>query len=79
MILKSVNGDESAITARTVIDAAKAGDPTALKVFDEYVYHLCAGLVGIINFIDPEVIVLGGGVSHAGWRISFWRRRTKPF
>ncbi len=35
-------------------------------MFERYVYYLCAGLVNIINFIDPEVIVLGGGVSHAG-------------
>lgn len=66
LILKLAGGDENAITAKTVIDAAKQGDSAAMKVFDCYVYHLCAGLVGIINFIDPEVIVLGGGVSHAG-------------
>ena len=66
LIATSVGGDLDKITAKTVIDAAKAGDETALKVFDEYVYNLCVGLVGIINFIDPEVIVLGGGVSLAG-------------
>ena len=65
-IYKEVNGDLNAVTAKTVIDAAKAGDEVAVKVFDNYVYHLCAGLVNIINFMDPEVIVLGGGVSHAG-------------
>ena len=66
MIMTLAGGEEEKIEAKTVIDAAKAGDETAKKVFDLYVYHLCAGLVGIINFIDPEVIVLGGGVSHAG-------------
>ena len=66
LITASVNGNLDAIEARTVIDAAKAGDETALKVFDRYVYHLCVGLIAIINFYDPEVIVLGGGVSHAG-------------
>ena len=65
-IARSVDGNLDAITAKTVIDAAKAGDEVAVKVFDNYVYHLCAGLVNIINFMDPEVIVLGGGVSHAG-------------
>ena len=66
LITASVNGNLDAIEARTVIDAAKAGDETALKVFDRYIYHLCVGLIAIINFYDPEVIVLGGGVSHAG-------------
>ena len=66
LIAASVGGDLEKITARTVTDAAKAGDPTALEVFDRYVYHLCVGIVNIINFLDPEVIVLGGGVSNAG-------------
>ncbi len=65
-IAASVNGRLDDITAKTVIDAAKAGDEAANEVFERYVYYLCAGLVNIINFIDPEVIVLGGGVSHAG-------------
>ena len=66
LIMTSVEGDTSKITAKTVMDAAKAGDEVALKVFDRYVYHLCVGLVAVINFLDPEVIVLGGGVSHTG-------------
>jgi glucokinase len=65
-IYKDVDGKLEDVTAKIVIDAAKAGDETAVKVFDDYVFHLCEGLVSIINLIDPEVIVLGGGVSHAG-------------
>ena len=66
LICTETGGDPEKITAKTVIDAAKAGDGTAQKVFDDYVYHLCTGLVAIVNFLDPEVIVLGGGVSLAG-------------
>ncbi len=66
LIAASVNGRLDDIDAKVVIDAAKAGDDAASEVFERYVYYLCAGLVNIINFIDPEVIVLGGGVSHAG-------------
>ena len=65
-IAKAVEGDLEKITARTVIDAAKAGDPVACQVFDQYIHYLCVGLVSIINMIDPEMIVLGGGVSGAG-------------
>ncbi len=54
------------VSAKTVIDAAKAGDKAALEVYDKYIYYLCAGIVSIINFIDPEMIVIGGGVSAAG-------------
>ena len=49
-----------------MIDAARAEDPCACEAFDEYTTHLAMGIVSIINFIDPEVVVLGGGVSKAG-------------
>ena len=65
-LLKAVKGDPDAITAKHVIDLAKAGDPDCVELFDRYVYHLCLGLRNIINLYDPEIIVLGGGVSHAG-------------
>lgn len=65
-LLKAVNGDPQAINAKHVIDLAKAGDPDCAALFDSYAHHLCAGLVNLINLYDPEVIVLGGGVSHAG-------------
>ncbi len=65
-LAKAVGGDLSAINAKHVIDLAKAGDPDCAAIFDRYVEHLAIGLVNIINLYDPEVIVLGGGVSHAG-------------
>ena len=63
---KAVNGDLEKIEARTVIDLAKAGDPDCVKLFDNYIYHLTVGIVNLINMYDPEIIALGGGVSHAG-------------
>ena len=65
-LLKAVDGDLKAITAKHVIDLAKAGDPDCMALFDDYVVHLCEGLSNLINVYDPEVIALGGGVSHAG-------------
>ena len=62
----AVNGNLDQIEARTVIDLAKAGDPDCEKLFDNYVYHLTVGLINLINFYDPEIIALGGGVSKAG-------------
>ena len=66
VLARAVAGDPLAITAKHVIDLAKAGDPDCAALFDWYTDHLCAGLVNLINLYDPEVIVLGGGVSHAG-------------
>ena len=59
-------GCEEKIDGKLVIDCAKDGDPTAMKVFDRYTRYLALGINTIISFIDPEVIVLGGGVSMAG-------------
>jgi glucokinase len=54
------------LNAKAVEDAARAGDEAAMGVFERYVYYLAAGLVSIINFYDPEIIALGGGVAGAG-------------
>lgn len=66
MILTTAEGDPARINAKIVFDAAKAGDHVALDVFNRYVDYLSQGLGSIVNFFDPEVIVLGGGLSKAG-------------
>ncbi|MBR2860632.1 MAG: ROK family glucokinase [Clostridia bacterium] len=54
------------INAKTVIDAAKAGDRYASEIFDDYTTNLARFLGSLINFLDPDIIVLGGGVANAG-------------
>lgn len=54
------------MTAKVVIDAAKAGDVRAKEIFDRYVDQLSSAIVSITNLLDPEVVALGGGVSLAG-------------
>ncbi|OQA39438.1 MAG: Glucokinase [Chloroflexi bacterium ADurb.Bin325] len=52
--------------------AAAAGDPLALAVLDEGAAMLGAGLGGAINLVNPQRVVLGGGVTKSGdrwWRI----------
>lgn len=59
-------GDASKLNAKIVFDAAKEGDDVAVKVFRRYVNYLCMLIDSIIALLDPEMIVLGGGVSRAG-------------
>lgn len=66
LILKFANGDIENITAKNVIDAAKQYDEEAIKIFNDYVKYLAIGIVNVINMLDPEVIILGGGVANAG-------------
>ncbi len=66
LIVKQTGGDLSAIDAKLVIDCAKEGDAAALSAFDRYLDYLATGCASIVNLLDPEVIAIGGGVSHAG-------------
>ncbi|MBQ7340962.1 MAG: ROK family glucokinase [Oscillospiraceae bacterium] len=54
------------LTAKGIFDAGKAGDALALKILDRYYQYLAELLANICQVIDPEVVVLGGGVSRAG-------------
>jgi glucokinase len=38
----------------------------SVGVFDQYSVYLATGIINIINILDPDVVVLGGGVSAAG-------------
>ena len=78
-MMDKCGGDAEKINAKIVIDAAREGDATAVKVFNGYARALAHGIVSIINMIDPEVIVLGGGVSAAGeFLLEAVRRELAP-
>ncbi|MDR1764657.1 MAG: ROK family protein [Lachnospiraceae bacterium] len=54
------------LTAKDVLDAAKEGDALALEVMDDVGYYLGVAFAHLALTVDPEVIVIGGGVSKAG-------------
>ena len=54
------------LDAKLIIDCAKAGDPTAKRLFDDYTAHLGAAVVVAANVLDPAVVAFGGGVGNAG-------------
>ncbi|MDQ6599648.1 ROK family glucokinase [Bacillus salipaludis] len=54
------------ITAKDVFDSARNGDQMAVKVLDEVTFHLGLVLANIGNTLNPQKIVIGGGVSKAG-------------
>ncbi|MBR1709279.1 MAG: ROK family protein [Clostridia bacterium] len=80
MIAELCENNPDKIEARTVFDAAKEKDPLAVRLFNNYVKALAHGIVNVINTIDPEIIVLGGGVSNAGeFLLEAVREAVKPF
>ena len=58
--------DGHEITGGIVTELAHAGDEQARSVLAEIGCRLGSGLVGIVNALDPEVIVIGGGAVAAG-------------
>ena len=54
------------VTAKDVIDAAKAGDAVADEIFDKFCNYLGYSLAATAAVIDPEIFIIGGGVSKAG-------------
>jgi len=52
------------LTAREIADRADAGDPASLATMDRYSERLARALAVVINILDPQVIVLGGGLSN---------------
>lgn len=61
--------NQGEITAKDVEETAFAGDETASQIWQEAVYYLAIGCVNICRTFDPDRIVLGGGLTHAGARL----------
>ena len=66
LLMQRCGGDVNKLNAKHVIDAAKEGDAIATDVFNRYAEYLTIAVNNVISFLDPDMIVLGGGVSHAG-------------
>ena len=56
----------SDMSAKAVFDAVKEKDALAIEVAEEFGYYLGKGLAAIAAVVNPEVFVIGGGVSKAG-------------
>lgn len=55
---------EGKVNGRTAFDAARKGDAAAREVVDTYISYLACGITSVINIFQPEVVVIGGGVSN---------------
>ncbi|UDY22518.1 ROK family glucokinase [Nocardioides sp. Kera G14] len=65
-LLERAGGSVKAITGPLVTEAAQAGDEAAIAAFAELGRWLGEGIASLVAVLDPDVIVLGGGVSEAG-------------
>lgn len=64
--LASLVGDTEAVTGLAITDAAKAGDQTARELLSELGYWSGIGIASLVAVLDPELIVLTGGLAESG-------------
>lgn len=53
------------IDGKAIFDAFRTGDHAARLTVDKYIEHLAAGIVNIINVLEPEMICIGGGIANS--------------
>ncbi|MEX2179363.1 MAG: ROK family protein [Gemmatimonadaceae bacterium] len=66
MLPSMVGGQLDRITAETVYDAAKQGDALANEIVRDTARYLGAGIASLLNVMNPDVVVVAGGVTLAG-------------
>ncbi|HCT77077.1 MAG TPA: glucokinase, partial [Micromonosporaceae bacterium] len=66
VLLAKAGGRVEEIAGTMVTTAALEGDPVAIEAFEQIAYWLAQGLADIVQLLDPQVIVIGGGVIEAG-------------
>ncbi len=66
VLLDLVSVDGSSFNARHIFAAASDGDKIAKEILDRFVHYLAIGIRNLVVLYRPHVILLGGGISHAG-------------
>jgi predicted NBD/HSP70 family sugar kinase len=59
---KKVTGEN--LDAAGIVADAEAGKPAALATMARYEERLARGLAHVVNIVDPQIVVLGGGLSN---------------
>ncbi len=63
-LLAKLAAEEGKVGGKTPFQAARMGCPVAKGVVNRYLRYLSEGLTNLVNIFQPEIIVLGGGVSN---------------
>ena len=63
-LLALASGDAERIRSEMVARAASAGDPLAQEILSETMEYLAAWLGNIVDLLEPDVMILGGGVAE---------------
>ena len=65
-LVERSGGQADRVTGSMVTEAARAGDMVAVSILADVGRWLGTGIAGLVNILDPEIVVLAGGVAEAG-------------
>jgi glucokinase len=65
-LIRLAGGDPERVTGQLVTEAARQGVDVAVRVLAEVGRRLGEGIAGLVNVLDPQIVVVGGGAAVAG-------------
>lgn len=65
-LLERAGGDPDAVTAQIVFAAAAAGDPVSAQIATTLLERLGRGIASIAMTVNPDLVLIGGGITNAG-------------
>ncbi|MDO5396969.1 MAG: ROK family glucokinase [bacterium] len=65
-MMNTIAERDGKVSGRTAFEAAKNGDEAGQKIVEQYARYIADGIVSCENFIQPEIISIGGGISREG-------------
>ncbi len=63
---KICDGSLENVNGKTAFDAWREKDLVGTMVLDRFISFLCVGLIDVVNLLQPEAIIIGGGISKEG-------------
>lgn len=61
-----INGNFEKLNGEVILKEYKNKDKTTIEIVEEYIGYLSEGIISICNFLRPQIILLGGGISNWG-------------
>lgn len=66
LLAEKLDYDWHRLTPKDIAEAAREGDAVAIETWEETGYYVGLGVASIVNLLNPELVVIGGGVALAG-------------
>lgn len=63
LVRRALMSGKDWLNGKEIFEAAASGDAGALEILDDWTTEIAAGITGLVHIFDPEVVLIGGGVS----------------